>query len=50
MRRFCTGCKWWVHIKSDYCSDYSFWYCQKYKTTNYTKRRIMCGGRDNEED
>ena len=48
MKRFCTGCRWWVHVESEDCTDYSFWYCAKYKTRSYNKRRILCDGRENE--
>lgn len=47
MRRFCTGCRWWVHIKSKDCTDYSFWYCEKYRTTSYSRRKVLCGGNEN---
>ena len=49
MKRFCTGCRWWVHVESEDCTDYSFWYCAKYKTRSYNKRRILCDGRENEQ-
>lgn len=46
-KRMCTGCKWWVCIQSPYCTDFKYWYCQKYRTRNYIKRMLMCGGKEN---
>ena len=47
--QMCTGCRFWVHVKSKDCTDFSFYYCEKLKTRNYTKRKLFCGGKENEQ-
>ena len=47
-KRMCTGCRWWELIKSKDCTDFSFMFCVKLKTRDYTKRKLLCGGKENE--
>lgn len=48
MSSFCTGCKWWVRIQSDYCTDFSFYYCKRFHTSKLNRRKVICNGRNKE--
>lgn len=49
MSSFCTGCKWWVCIQSQDCTDFKFWYCQRFRTHKLSRRKVVCGGRNKEQ-